>query len=126
MINPRSGARDVRQMEFSLIEPLLSDALKQGSNEPEQVERVVAAQGMARAAELLSGQYTLAITNVPYLGRGQQSELAKRFADENYKESKADLATMFVERMMYWLAGKGTAANKPPANKPPANKPKRR
>ena len=34
------------------------------------------AQGMARAAELLTGQYTLVITNVPYLRSRQAGQKA--------------------------------------------------
>ena len=71
---------------------------------------------MARAAELLAGEYTLAITNVPYLGSGQQSELLKDFAKGHYKEAKADLATIFVERMLWWLGGLGAAAAVTPQN----------
>ena len=71
---------------------------------------------MAQAAELLAGEYTVAITNVPYLGREYHSDALKGLADEQYKEAKADLATMFVERMMRWLGDTGTVAAVSPQN----------
>jgi hypothetical protein len=88
-------------------------------------ERAVAAQGMAKAARVLAGPqggYTLVLTNVPYLGRGSQSDLLKEFADAHCKEAKADLATIFVSRMLRWVgSGKdgertGTLAAVTPQN----------
>ena len=102
--------QDIEYADFTELQPLLQQALARGSDNVEDAERAVAAQGMARAAELLSGEYTLAITNVPYLGRGQQGEELKDFADEYYKDAKADLATIFVERMLHWLGNTGTSA----------------
>ena len=37
----------------------------------------VTARGLAKAAEILAGQFTLVATNVPYLGRGKQDEVLK-------------------------------------------------
>ena len=48
---------------------------------------------MARAAALLSGEYTLVITNVPYLGRGKQIDALKSYMENHYAKGKADLAT---------------------------------
>ena len=116
LIDPNAHKGDLLVADFAELQPLLEQALRRESEDVEGTERAVAAQGMARAAELLSGDYTLVITNVPYLGRGQQSELLKDVADEHYKEGKADLATMFVERMLRWLGGTGTAAAVTPQN----------
>ena len=58
------------------------------------------AQGMARAAELLTGQYTLVITNVPYLARGKQDERLRSFCERRYPAAKNDLATVFLERCL--------------------------
>jgi hypothetical protein len=110
LIDPRSGARDWRRMDYELMEPLLHAALAREKGDADQVERAVAARGMARAAELLAGTYTLVVTNVPYLGRGNQSATLKKFADEHYLEAKADLATIFVSRAFRWLGSHGAQA----------------
>jgi len=79
-------------------------------------QRAVAAQGMAKAAELLAGEYTLVVTNVPYLGRGKQDETLKSYLEKHYAEGKADLATAFVLRCLEFCAGGGTAALVTPQN----------
>jgi hypothetical protein len=116
LIDPKALKSDLFVADFAQLQPLLEKALEREADNVEETERAVAAQGMAKAAELLSSEYTLAITNVPYLGRGQQSDVLKEFAEANYKEAKADLATMFVERMMRSLEGTGTAATVTPQN----------
>ncbi len=57
--------------DFAKLQPLFEQALERESDDVEDTERAVAAKGMVRAVEILSSKYTLAITNVPYLGRGQ-------------------------------------------------------
>jgi len=101
--------------DFETLQPLLAEILKTETDNDDTHERAVAAQGMAKAAEILSARwndtadtaegYTLVITNVPYLGRGSQSERLKSFALDNYKEAKPDLATIFVARMLKWVGG---------------------
>jgi len=116
LIDPKALTGDLLVADFSELQPLLEKALEQEQGNDELHERAVAAQGMAKAAELLSREYTLAITNVPYLGRGQQIDLLKEFSAEYYKEAKADLATILVERMLRWLGGAGSAAAVTPQN----------
>ena len=116
LIDPKSLQGDMLVADFAELQPLLLQALDRESDDVEDTERAVAAQGMARAAELLFSEYTLAITNVPYLGRGRQSNLLKEFADNNYAAAKADLATIFVERTLRWLGVTGTAAAVTPQN----------
>ena len=79
-------------------------------------ERAVAAAGMARAVGLLTGTYTLVVTNVPFLARGKQSSTLRKFAETWHSEAKGDLATMFVARIMRWLGESGTQALVAPQN----------
>ena len=79
-------------------------------------ERAVAAEAMARAVELLTGTYTLVVTNVPFLARGKQSATLRQFAEVHHPEAKGDLATMFVARIMRWLGASGTQALVAPQN----------
>ena len=39
----------------------------------------VTARGLAKAAEILAGQFTLVATNVPYLGRGNRTTCLKEY-----------------------------------------------
>ncbi|MEB3189716.1 MAG: N-6 DNA methylase [Snowella sp.] len=98
LLNPAktSAARLVEWQELSVA---LEQALQQ---EPttEQQEAAVVAQGLAKAATLLAGQYDWVITNVPYLARGKQNEILQQFCAEQHKEAKNDLATVFLERCL--------------------------
>ena len=110
LVDPKALERDLLAADLTELQPLLDRALAGESHDVEYTERAVAAQGMARATELLLSEYALAITNVPYLGQGQQSDELKVFADEHYKNARYDLATIFVERMLRRTRGDGALA----------------
>ena len=114
--DPRALQADLFQHDYESARVLLGALLdKEGTND-EQTERAVAAQGMARAADLLAGRYHLVITNVPYLARGRQTDLLKQFAQDRHPEAKADLATLFVSRGFGWLDKHGVQALVTPQN----------
>jgi hypothetical protein len=113
LLDPGGQAGDVLTAGPEQLLPLLDAALAAESSGNEHYERAVAAQGMAQAARILVGPpagYTLVVTNVPYLGRGSQSDLLRDFADAHYKDAKADLATVFVARMLRWVRRTPSAA----------------
>lgn len=83
---------------------------------PEDYERGVTAQGLARAAQLLAGNYHLTTTNVPYLGRGKQNEILQEHLDTHYPFGRSDLATAFVLRCLEFCRADGTAAMVTPQN----------
>ncbi|POM13918.1 hypothetical protein CSX04_08369 [Burkholderia cepacia] len=56
------------------------------------------ANGLLDAARLLDARYHLVVTNVPYLGRGRQSEVLKTWCDSNYPSAVHELATCMIER----------------------------
>ena len=68
----------------------------------------VTARGLAKAAEILAGQFTLVATNVPYLGRGKQDEVLKDYCERVHPEAQSDLATCFVERCLDFCAAGGS------------------
>lgn len=104
-----------RILEF---QTLLVEALKkEKARKDENVKMLgVAAQGIAKAAELLASAYTLVVTNVPYLGRGKQAELLKEHLETFYQQGKTDLATAFVLRCLEFCAESGTTALVTPQN----------
>lgn len=75
----------------------LEQALKQEQTD-EQKEVTVVAQGLAKAATMMTGKYNLVITNVPYLSRGKQSKILRDFSEKYFPEAKNDLATVFLFR----------------------------
>jgi hypothetical protein len=115
LIDPTTQVGDLFAAGFNRLQPLLDAVLEAESLSDEARERAVAASGMAQAARILAGPssgYTLVLTNVPYLGRAAQGGLLKTFAGAHYKEAKADLATVFVDRMLRWVKrGKDGGAN---------------
>jgi hypothetical protein len=92
----------------------LSSALGQGSTEAD--ESAITAKGLATAAQFLSAKYTFVITNVPYLGRGNQVERLQEFCTDNYSEAKSDLATVFLERCLKFCAEGGSTSIVLPQN----------
>lgn len=99
LIEPRRAGADIFREGFDKIEALLSLSLSAADTD-ETREIAVAAQGMVKAAELLTGQFTLVITNVPYLGRGKQDNTLADYCEQIYPEAKADLATCFIRRCL--------------------------
>ncbi len=127
LINPRrSKAAQIAQ--WSELQQLLGEALTQDqANQQSQadgeisavtnrLEAGIVAQGLAKAAELLSGQYTWVITNVPYLARGKQHDTLKDYCETWYPEGKNDLATVFLDRCLEFCEQGGTASIVLPQN----------
>ena len=116
LIDPHAVEADLFQRDFGSIRDLFAIVLKQERGSDEEIERAVAARGIARAAQLLSDRYTLVITNVPYLARGKQGQALRVFCERNYPRSKNDLATAFLERCLHLCAEGGTASLVLPQN----------
>ena len=95
LLNPAKtdAAKIVQWEELAMA---LEQALTQEQTD-EQHEAGVVAQGLAKAVQLLVGQYHLVITNVPYLARGKQSEILRDFCENNYNAAKNELATVLLE-----------------------------
>ncbi|MCF5222777.1 Eco57I restriction-modification methylase domain-containing protein [Pseudomonas syringae] len=127
LINPRrSKAAQIAQ--WSELQQLLGEALSQeqtnlqgevgveASARTNRLEAGIVAQGLAKAAELLAGQYTWVITNVPYLSRGKQAPKICSFSEEYYPASQHDLATVFLERCLEFCSPHGTISIVTPQN----------
>jgi hypothetical protein len=114
LLNPAKTAA-VKLVKWEELSGALAQALGQEPN-PEQQEVAVVAQGLAKAAMVLAGQYHWVITNVPYLARGKQSDKLREFCAEQYKEAKNDLATVFLERCLELCSPGGTSSIVLPQN----------
>ena len=116
LINPRAAGGDLLEAAFHELQPLLEKALAQETKDDTAHEMAVTAYGLAKAAEVLAGQFTLVATNVPYLGRGKQDDALKDYCERVHPDAKADLATCFVERGLDFCASHGNIALVTPQN----------
>ena len=53
---------------------------------------------LVQQAELLAAQYDAVVANPPYMGSKYQAPTLKRFAKNNFPDSKSDLFTCFIDR----------------------------
>ena len=114
LLNP-AGTKAAKLTDWPALAAALAEALARVESD-ERHETAVAAQGLAKAAELLSGRYHLVATNVPYLARGKQGETLRRFCGERYPSAKNDLATVFLERCLELCSERGTTSVVLPQN----------
>ena len=116
LINPRATENNLLAAGFTELQPLLEQALAQEAKDETKVELAVTAQGIAKAATILTSQFTLVTTNVPYLGRPKQTATLRNFCDDFYPLSKADLSTSFIERASRLALRGGSIALVTPQN----------
>src|SRR5690606_31917711 len=109
LIDPRRASADIFREGFDKLEPLLASILAAADTD-EAREMAVAAQGMAKAAEILGRQFSLVTTNVPYLGRGKQDDELRDFLDEHYEQAKSDIAVAFLLRMQNLASAEGAVS----------------
>ena len=103
--------------DYSRVAPLLEGALAgEGTDDPVAAVFGSAALGVARAAEMLTRQYTLVATNVPYLTRQKQADTLRTYIDAKFPEAKANLATAFMTRCRELSVSGGTYAIVIPQN----------
>ena len=72
LVNPFETAA-AELVNWNDLSAVLAQALAQEPSE-ERREAAIAAQGLAKATEMLAASYHLVVTNVPYLARGKQAE----------------------------------------------------
>ena len=116
LLDPGSLGSDLFRADFKSLAKLLDIAIRWERGSAGRNERAVAAAGMARAAEILQGRYTLVVTNVPFLARGKQGGGLRSFAETHHGDAKGDIATVFVSRIFGWLDKGGTQAVVTPQN----------
>jgi hypothetical protein len=102
LIEPTGTISELFSAGYSELLPLLSKALDKETvvRNAEVSALGVTALGMAKAADLLARKFTLTATNVPYLLRRKQAEVLTAFGEEAASDSKNDLATIFLSRIL--------------------------
>lgn len=106
----RSLKNDLATSSFDTLRTLLGKALAterpatlwgaSSELQDDQWDLAITAKGLLDAARLLDSRYHLVITNVPYLGRKQQSDTLKNYCSKHYPDAKNDLANVFLERCL--------------------------
>lgn len=124
LINPRrSHAAKIvpwEDLQQALASAFKTDEQLQKTNTGDElsqrIEAGIVAQGLAKSFELLTGQYTWVITNVPYLARGKQNDTLKDYCEANFPDGKKDLATVFLDRCLEFCIQGGTVSIVLPQN----------
>ena len=114
LINPASGDA-AKIVQWEELADALDQALSQEQSEQQQ-EAAVVAQGLAKAASLLAGQYQWVVTNVPYLARRKQEQKLRDFSEQHHKAAKNDLATVFLDRCLDYCVDGGSCSIVLPQN----------
>jgi len=112
LIDPRTVGDDLFGLGFKSLGGNVDRALKsiKDKADPERSALGVAAQGIATAAWVMTLEFSLVATNVPYLGRAKQADSLKKYIDRHFEAGRADLATAFLLRCLsYCLSGGSTA-----------------
>lgn len=117
LIDPTELPGDLIAADYETMLPFLADVMaEEAKGDSDSYERAVAAQGMAKAAEILAGDYVLVVTNVPYLGMRKQGAALSEFCAAHYDSAKQDLATVFVARCLKFAQSDGCVAAVTPQN----------
>lgn len=64
-------------------------------------------RNMLDVAEVLSSQYSISVTNPPYMAHGKMPKQLAKFADKKFPNSKSDLFAMFIERLKQFTIQNG-------------------
>lgn len=93
-------------------------ALANALTEEDRAQTVLghAASDVVHAASLLASRYTLIATNPPYLKRASMASRLQAYIDANHPNSRADIATAFIERFFEFVGSGGTLAIVSPQN----------
>ena len=100
LIDPLQPGKPLVGAEIAQLMPLINKALAVEQGHDETHELVIAAKGLLESARILGSRFSLVVTNVPYLGRGRQSEELHRFSNTYYKDAADDLAQVFFDRCL--------------------------
>lgn len=108
LIDPRASLNNnsLFDIEWEDISQLISKALADEGFD--QLEIAVVAKGVTKSALLLAEKYNWIVTNVPYLGMKRMTPYLYEFSEKNFQKSKADLATIFLER---WINSSNYGTN---------------
>ena len=100
--------RSFEDVEWDEIAPVLQKAVEAEAGDPATAVLGAAATGIARAANYLSRNYTLVVTNVPFLSFNRQADDLKRYIEKYHRHARHDLAAVFLDR--WWMSDRGSSS----------------
>ena len=109
LIEPRRAGADIFRESFDRLEPVLASVLATADTDDTR-EMAVAAQGMAKAAELLTRSFSLVVTNPPFLGLERQDSVLEQFVKAFHDVAKRELALVFWQRLRQFCSTCGQLA----------------
>ncbi len=115
LINPRQSG-NLLVAGYDELAPLMERAMADEGSDEAAHELAITAQGIAKAATILSGQFTLVATNVPYLGRGKQTTSLVDYCDRFHPNGKHDLGSCLIERCLAFCQPCGSTGLVTPQN----------
>jgi len=109
LLDPTTLKSDAFTTSFEQLQPLLLKALEYEVDK-DLIERGVIAAGIAKAGAILSKNFHLSITNVPFLGSNRMSPFVKLYYEREYSDAKYDLCTVFLKKLLDGLKFKNSYA----------------
>ncbi len=113
LVDPRRALGEFGTLfaeSFDDIDGVVGKVLGGSTDDPGLREAAVAAQGLAKAASLLSTTFTLVATNVPYLTRNKMQFDLREHVDRYFPSAKNELASSFIQRALALLDDGGSGA----------------
>jgi hypothetical protein len=103
--DPAVADPTLEDVDWEQLAPLLTRGIaREAADDPAAEVLGADAEDLVHAADLLSREYSLVVTNVPYLGRIKQSKALADLLERRYRLGRADLAVAFLLRLAQ-LAG---------------------
>lgn len=118
LINPKKS-NAAKIVAWDELHSVVGQALQQEEDQHGDTanqEAGIVASGLVKAAGMLSDEYQWVVTNVPYLARGKQGAVLKKFCEQYYPAGKNDLATVFLDRCLELCVTGGTSSVVLPQN----------
>ena len=111
LINPKKSlsAKLVDWEDLSKsIEAAISVEREDNIENSTRLEASVVAQGIVKAVSLLGSEFTLVLTNVPYLATRKQDKKLVKYLEDYYFEERYDLAVAMLSRCLDFCSESGT------------------
>ena len=96
--DPTGSQTSIEDVDWDDLLPAAQAAFTKEGRGP--AESVLAADlsGIWRSAEILTRDFTVVVTNVPFLSRGKQAPVLRTFCDSHLSDGRGDLATAMLLR----------------------------
>lgn len=90
-----------KNIDFDKLRELFADNSNQGNEQPDLfIDMRTRLNTAINIAEVLRNTYDVSVTNPPYMGGGKMDPPLKKYVQKNYPISKADLFSVFIEKMI--------------------------